>query len=484
MDLFHVHVGNTEFHMSRATLMRIPDTYFTRLIQKNPLERTIFVDRDPENFSHVEKYLTDGTLSFDETTGISTLRKIEREFKFYSIHLEDHQVAFVATGEHMEWYDKPTNKWYIVKTTPKYAKKGKYYLYYKRLGFSLSVLNNNFYMMGGIIQSLQTESSDDEEGDESEEEEEEVELSFVDKFNVDTGVWTRLPCSMPVPRFGHVALSVGSSIYVLGGYMTSSVTKFTPDDSESGGSWTELTMLPESDLMNSGVDTVATVVGNKIVFFGQRDVYILDTDACEQGWVLRPHLKEFRRGDMDRSYTGQKLIDDKLYFNNSGLYVHGGNIYAMCSQTMKFVEFVSFSNELIGIHLPLVLTTIVLDYVPLYTKTLASYDFEMFRRNGPRRQFAPPVLFPDTAACCFVLNDLLFTVLSKRARSVFRYDFDQNQWITDEHDDRTGSPNIVTGVHSRAVTTSMNTFQRFQYIAKSQRPGVKKSTVVGSRSHA
>jgi hypothetical protein len=107
-----LNVGGTHFETSVQTLRRVPgnifDAYFSDRYAQDLCTKpngSIFVDRDGELFGHVLEFLRDGVVSVaeqEERPSLSLLRRLQREFHFFSIELYANQAS---GAERVELFD-------------------------------------------------------------------------------------------------------------------------------------------------------------------------------------------------------------------------------------------------------------------------------------------------------------------------------------------------------------------------------------------
>jgi hypothetical protein len=86
-------VGGRRFHTSMSVLRSKPGTFFGAMFSglydiERSEDGSIFVDRDGELFGHVLEYLRDGVVNVAKHGApVHVLRKLKREFNFFSIEL-------------------------------------------------------------------------------------------------------------------------------------------------------------------------------------------------------------------------------------------------------------------------------------------------------------------------------------------------------------------------------------------------------------
>jgi hypothetical protein len=110
MGRVDLNVGGHRFETSVQTLRQVPgnifDAYFSgRYAQDACTDGSIFIDRDGELFAHVLQYMRDGILAVvehNELPVVGLLRRLKREFSYFSIELHVEQ----ADGaEQVELFD-------------------------------------------------------------------------------------------------------------------------------------------------------------------------------------------------------------------------------------------------------------------------------------------------------------------------------------------------------------------------------------------
>jgi hypothetical protein len=245
-----LNIGGYRFQTTVQTLRRVPHTFFDayfsgRYAQDVCKDGSIFVDRDGEYFGHVLEYMRDGVVSVAEPNArpsVSLIRSLKREFGFYCIELcpeeadPQPEMAFVLGGHtlgdderfdgddeerscclaSMERYDTSTEQWSAA------AAMGT-----ARSSFGACSIARDVYVIGGFSEDYENEGR---------------RLASVEMYSPSTDTWSAVS-SMPEARTHHAVVSVGSLMYVIGGYVgeiTASVLKF---DSLLG-TWSEVANLP------------------------------------------------------------------------------------------------------------------------------------------------------------------------------------------------------------------------------------------------
>jgi hypothetical protein len=260
-----LNIGGHRFQTSVQTLRRLPHTFFAayfsgRYAQDVCLDGSIFVDRDGEHFGHVLEYMRDGVMSIAEVgacPSVSLLRALKREFGYYYIELvaeqlaepEHPETAYVIGGAEdngvslssTERCDMASGQWSTMRDMNN-----------ARQDFGACVIAGKIYVTGGV----------DCNGLVS------LELDSVEKYSPLSGSWSTL-APMPIVRYGHVAVAVGSAMFVLGGSIGNDISidavdVFKFDSAE--GTWREVAPAQR------GVYSSAVVaVGIDIYVFGGKD---------------------------------------------------------------------------------------------------------------------------------------------------------------------------------------------------------------------
>jgi hypothetical protein len=249
-------IGGYRYTTSVQTLRRLPGTFFDayfsgRYTMDRSEDGSIFIDRDGKHFGQVLEYLRDGVVSAAEKDAaeldVGELRWLQREFGFYCIELsaEPREVAFVVGGTSATYaslisikcYDAMSGVWR--EAAPMATARA-------RSGLC-KLSDDEIYVTGGL-------SIDN------------VKLASVERYDASLDTWNTAP-TLPWPRYGHCACSVGKSMYVLGGVeknergedTVSSVLKF---DCRMQ-TWSEVAPMPEER-----DDAGMCVVGGDIYIFG------------------------------------------------------------------------------------------------------------------------------------------------------------------------------------------------------------------------
>lgn len=81
MSIVILNVGGTIF-TTRTSTLKDSNSFFSGLINQNPLDSTLFVDRDPTHFRHVLNFLR-GSATFPQQFG--DLEELANEAEFYAL---------------------------------------------------------------------------------------------------------------------------------------------------------------------------------------------------------------------------------------------------------------------------------------------------------------------------------------------------------------------------------------------------------------
>jgi N-acetylneuraminic acid mutarotase len=305
-----LNIGGHRFQTSVQTLRRVPHTFFDayfsgRYAQDMCRDGSIFVDRDGEHFGHVLEYMRDGVVSVAEPgaePSASLLRALKREFGFYCIELvveqpaepEQLEMAYVIGGagadrrelSSMERYDVASGQWSAAAAMST-----------RRAYFSTCVLAGELYVTGGAGGAGGATG---------------ISLSSVEKYSPLSDTWSAVT-SLPSARAAHTAVTVGTSVYVLGGdhvpATTASVLKFDSVQEV----WSEVEPMPEARML-----AAACTVGNDIYVFGGKSegeipelsVFKFDTVANEWSSLApMPHTCQFQNAT---------LLGDLVYIVGAG----------------------------------------------------------------------------------------------------------------------------------------------------------------------
>jgi N-acetylneuraminic acid mutarotase len=287
-------VGGVRYVTSAETLRRVPWTFFGAYFRgRYQLDRSedgsIFIDRDGSLFGHVLEYLRDGVVSIAEDVDLGLLRRLKREFGFYSIDVLSKGAAYVMGGwtdsddifPTVERYDAASDTWSVV------APMGSV-----RTLFSACEISREVYVTGGVRRFDRPSRI----------------LAIVEKYSPSTDTWSEV-ARMPNARYCHGCVAVGSSMYIIGGYVPSGYirTDIVEKFDTTTDTWTDVASMP-SGLM----DVAACVLGTHIYVFGHIGhywnclralAYRYDTEADE--WMdLEP---------MKRIHYSVSVCDSALF---------------------------------------------------------------------------------------------------------------------------------------------------------------------------
>jgi hypothetical protein len=298
-----LNIGGYRFETSVQTLRRLPHTFFDayfsgRYAQDVCTDGSIFVDRDGEHFGHVLEYMRDGMVAVAEpgaNASISLLRSLKREFGFYCIELnaepepEQPGMLFVMGGVDagvwttlsiMERYDVSSGQWSPVSPIVTVCD-----------NFGVCAIAGELYAAGGPAGDF---------------------LTSAEKYTPSTDTWSVIA---PIPMAledNLSAASVGSAFYVLGDEVDGVATMFKFDTIE--GSWSAVAPLP---LPIRG--PAACSVGSDVYVFGGYD---------SEGDMLASVFKYNTLADvwstltpMPRVCTGHRAshVDGRVYILKAGV---------------------------------------------------------------------------------------------------------------------------------------------------------------------
>ena len=279
-------VGGVRYVTSAETLRRVPWTFFGAYFSgRHQLDRSedgsIFIDRDGSLFGHVLEYLRDGVVSIAEDVDVGLLRRLKREFGFYSIEVLSKGAAYVMGGwtgsdeliPIVERYDAASDTWSVVAP-----------MNFARSHFGACEISSEVYVTGGVRRTDQLSRK----------------LAIVEKYSPSTDTWSE-EARMPSARMCHGCVAVGSSMYIIGGYANSSWINTGTDIVDwkfdtTTDTWTEVASMP-----SSLSEVVACVLGTHIYVFGAvgnfwncllAEAYRYDTEADEwMGLVPMPEAR-------------------------------------------------------------------------------------------------------------------------------------------------------------------------------------------------
>jgi hypothetical protein len=216
-----LNIGGFRFETSVQTLRRVPHTFFDayfngRYAQDACNDGSIFVDRDGKHFGHILEYMRDGHVSVaepDACLDIALLRALKREFGFYCIELcaepvTEPEVAVVIGGYLLvplddSEDDSAERETETLSTIKRYSASSGFGaaepMNTVRHSFGACAVEGVLYVSGGL-------HTDDFE----------THHSSVEKYSLSSNSWTFV-APLPEARAGHVAVAVGSAMYILGG---------------------------------------------------------------------------------------------------------------------------------------------------------------------------------------------------------------------------------------------------------------------------
>jgi N-acetylneuraminic acid mutarotase len=275
-----LNIGGHHFQTSVQTLRRVPNTFFDayfsgRYAQDVCNDGSIFVDRDGEYFSYVLEYMRSGVVSMAEPgarPSVPLLRALKREFGFYCIELcaeqtvepQQPEMVYVIGGERSERYDGEEEGDYMIDSFELYDAASDQWdlsltaaMINTRCSFGACSMSGEIYVIGGRTQ---------DEGM--------TYFAGVERYSPLTDSWTEL-APLPSPRTSHAAVTVGSTIYVLGGIFAEGEPSVLVYNDR--GTWSEVAPMPENRM-----DFAACVIGVHIFIFGG-----FDDDSNEQASVFK-----------------------------------------------------------------------------------------------------------------------------------------------------------------------------------------------------
>jgi hypothetical protein len=101
-----LNIGGQHFQTTVQVLRRVPhtffDAHFSGRYAHDVRAESIFIDRDGKHFNHVLEYMRDGNIAVaapGAEPDVELLRRLKREFAFYSIELSAGQAAELETHE-------------------------------------------------------------------------------------------------------------------------------------------------------------------------------------------------------------------------------------------------------------------------------------------------------------------------------------------------------------------------------------------------
>jgi hypothetical protein len=274
-----LNIGGYRFETSVETLRRVPHTFFDayfsgRYAQDVCNDGSIFVDRDGKHFGHILEYMRDGHLSVAEPDACSDtalLRALKREFGFYCIELYAEQVAQPEVAVVIGGYllvplndnegDSDEREIETLSTIKRYDASSGYGaaepMSTLRHSFGACAVEGVLYVSGGL-----------DTGDFSE-----THHSSVEKYSLSSNSWTFV-APLPEARANHVAVAVGSAMYILGGTGHSGGTANNLMYDTVSDTWTPVAAFPEARS-----EFVCCAVGSDIFIFGGVNVRLSVQDS-------------------------------------------------------------------------------------------------------------------------------------------------------------------------------------------------------------